>query len=195
VVLEPATETRLRASPWELLRRTAGSPREVTAKAARLGRVLGGYARPDLLDERLEVQLAIGAWDMLRFWISPAADEYYRSKGIDYAFHQILRFLDEPASLADPIGFFSERDGIIGHPMQVVHASPVYDLELLQMFDDGLDELESQLERMVAGTHPRSRAIGAIAEGADYHARLLDFVQRFRADPTIARLVRTSLTP
>ena len=80
-------------------------------------------------------QLFAGAIDMLRFWISPASADYYRSIGIDYAFHQVLRFLDEPASLGDPIGLFSTRDAIIGHLMQVVHANPRYDLELLLMHD------------------------------------------------------------
>ena len=34
---------------------------------------------------------------------------------------------------------------------------------------------------MVAGTHPRARTIGAIVEDPGYHARLLDYVRRFRA--------------
>ena len=44
---------------------------------------------------------------MLRFWIVPAAEDYYQQKGIDFRFHQLLRFLDDPASLVDPIGLFS----------------------------------------------------------------------------------------
>ena len=32
--------------------------------------------------------------------------------------------------------------------MQVVHLNPVYDLQLLQMFPDGLDELEAQVAAM-----------------------------------------------
>ena len=92
--------------------------------------------------------------------------------------------------MADPVGFFSTRDGIIGHLMQVVHANPVYDLELLGMYPDGHDELERQLEQMVAGTHPRARAIGAIVEEPEYHARLLEFVRAWRRDPGIPPLLR-----
>lgn len=198
---------RLSASPWTLLSKAAGDVPAVRGKAIRLGRILAAYVSGEELDARLarlhavgvleripsRLQIAIGAWDMLRFWISPAAADYYREKQIDYAFHQLLRFLDEPASLADPVGFFSERDGIIGHLMQVVHANPVYDLELLEMFPDGLDQLEAQLGAMVSGTHPRSRAIGAIVEEPDYHARLLDFVRRYRADPTIPPLLRSNV--
>lgn len=176
-------------------------------KAARLARILAGYANWRRLDARLErlharghilaiptrVQLAVGAIDMLRFWIKPAAADYYAAHGIDFGFHQLLRFLDEPASLADPLGLFSTRNGIIGHLMQVVHANPVYDLQLLDMFDDGLDELERQLEAMLAGVHPRAKSIGAIVEEADYHARLLEFVRRWRKDPTIPPMLRSNV--
>src|SRR5262245_48348006 len=105
---------RLEASPLDLLRRAAGSPSEAAGKLRRLGAILASYARGDVLDARLarlheigvietiptRVQLAVGAFDMLRFWITPAAADYYEKLGIDFRFHQVLRFLDEPASLA-----------------------------------------------------------------------------------------------
>ena len=112
---------------------------------------------------------------------------------ISYLFHQVLRFLDEPASLTDPVGFFSTRDGIIGHLMQVVHANPLYDVQLLHMFGDGLDELQSQLQQMIAGTHPRAASIGAIVEELDYHARLLAFLQRWRVDRGTSPLLRANV--
>src|ERR1700754_199247 len=58
------------------------------------------------------------------------------------------------------------------------------------MFPDGLQALERQLEEMIAGTHPRARAILAIVEEADYHERLLEFVRAWRRDPTIPPLLR-----
>lgn len=195
---------RLRERPLTLLRRSLGGPTEVRGKLTRLAEIAAGYLDARGLDARLEqlrasgfiedipsrVQLVVGSIDMLRFWISPAAADYYKAQGINYGFHQLLRFLDEPASLGDPVGFFSTRDGIIGHLMQVVHANPVYDLQLLGMFADGLDQLESQLEAMIAGTHPRAQAILAIVEEADYHARLLEFVRAWRKDPGIPPLLR-----
>ena len=198
------TTARLRERPLTLIRQAAGPASAWPGKLARFARVAAGYARPGRLAARLDrlrrlglvdeipttVQIAVGSVDMLRFWISPAAADYYERRGISYAFHQVLRFVDEPASLADPVGFFSTRDGIIGHLMQVVHANPVYDLQLLGMFADGLDQLEAQLAEMLAGTHPRAQAIGAIVEEADYHARLLEFVRAWRKDPTIPPLVR-----
>jgi hypothetical protein len=187
-----------------LLRRALGGPEDVRAKLARLGAILAGYLDRRELDARMarlrgagiivavptRIQIFVGGIDMLRFWIAPAAADYYREQSIHFGFHQLLRVLEEPASMADPVGFFSTRDGIIGHLMQVVHANPVYDLELLGMFADGHDELERQLEEMVAGTHPRARAIAAIVEEPEYHGRLLDFVRAWRRDPAIPPLLR-----
>lgn len=189
------------ASALRLLADAAGSPREMAQKAIRLGRILALYAKSENVDSKIQklldagiideaptrLQLVVGSYDMLRFWISPAAAEYYASQGISYTFHQLLRFLDEPASLVDPVGFFSTRDGVIGHLMQVVHANPQYDLELLLgLWEDGLLELEKQIEEMLAGTHPRASSIGAIVEEPTYHARLLEYTRVFRKNPKAA---------
>lgn len=187
---------RRAARPLTLIRRAAGSPRQMIDKTGRFASILAAYVNSAELDARLgrlfakgvidvipsRIQMAVGAADVLRFWITPAAADYYEKMGLNFTFHQVLRFLDEPASLVDPVGLFSTRDGIIGHLLQVVHANPLYDFELLQMFDDGLAELEDQTRAMIAGTHPRAASIGAIVEEPDYHARLLDFVVAYRAD-------------
>ena len=138
-------------------------------------------------------QLIVGSIDMVRFWINPAAADYYRRSGIDYGFHQILRFLDEPASLTDPVGLLSTRDAIIGHVLQVVHANPHYDMQLLSMFEDGLAEMERQTEMMLAGTHARARSIGAIVEEPDYHQRLLTYVRDLRQRGVAAPLLRENI--
>ncbi len=198
---------RLRDPPLSLLRRAAGSPSEMLAKAARLGRVLARYRTGRGARERLvrlhrlgfveriptAVQLAVGSMDMMRFFINPAAVDYYASRGIDYWFHVTLRFLDDPSSLADPLGLFSSRDVIIGHLMQVVHANPVYDLQMLSAIDGGLDALEAQLEAMLAGAHPRARSIGAIIEEPDYHARLLAYVRAWRRNPAVPAPIRSNI--
>jgi hypothetical protein len=185
---------RLSEGPLALLRRAAGTPRDLAAKARRLASALAMYADRPSLDRRLErlrelgyvtdaptrMQLVVGSIDMLRFWISPAAADYYAEKGIDYTFHQVLRILEEPASMVDPTGFLSTRDTIIGHLLQVVHANPAYDLQLLDSHESGIDELESQVEAMIAGTHPKSESIRAIVEEPDYHARLLGFVREYK---------------
>lgn len=201
------TTRRTTASALELLRDAAGPPRVVVEKMGRLRDALRAYTRFDVLDERLRrlralglidvvpnrVQLIIGSIDMLRFWIVPAAAEYYEQKGIDFRFHQVLRFLDDPASVVDPTGFLSTRDVIIGHVLQVVHANPAYDLQLLESHEGGLEELEAQTVAMIGGTHPRAASIGAIVEDPDYHARLLDYVRSYLRDRTVNAPVRENI--
>ncbi|MGH7291946.1 MAG: hypothetical protein ACREJT_12090, partial [Myxococcota bacterium] len=68
------------------------------------------------------------------------------------------------------------------------------DLQLIQMFPDGLEDFERQVQAMVDGTHPRARTIGAIVEDPDYHRRLLDYVRRFRADQSTPPPVREEQT-
>jgi hypothetical protein len=190
------------------LREAIGGRREVAGKLVRLGRTLRIWTDGAEIERRLRTleargviptrpgraQLFFGGLDMLRFVIEPAARDYYRQIGISFGFHQLLRVLDDPVSMIDPTGLVSDRDTIVGHVMQVVHLNPVYDLQLIQMFDDGLEDFERQVEAMVAGTHPRARTIGAIVEDPAYHARLLDYVRRFRADPATPSIVREEQT-
>ncbi len=204
----PVAAARRTASPWHLVAAAIGGPRAIGGKFARIARTarlwldprevrarLAELARKGFIDQQPgRWQIVFGGFDMLRFVIEPASRDYYAQQGISFGFHQLLRVLDDPVSMIDPTGFLSERDTIIGHVMQVVHLNPVYDLQLLQMFPDGLDELEAQVAAMVAGTHPRSGTIGAIVEDPSYHARLLDYVRRFRRDPATPPLVRQEQT-
>ena len=197
---------RLSESPWALLRRTLGGPRDLARKARSLWTALRGYGGRRV-DERLErlralglidrvpskIQRMTGAVDMMRFFIVPCASDYYVSKGISFGFHALLRFFDDPASLVDPTGFNSTPDAIIGHIMQVVHANPVYDYQLLQSFEGGLDELERQIEAVLDGSHPRAASITAIVEDPTYHRRLLDHVRAYRRDPDVPPLLRENV--
>jgi hypothetical protein len=199
---------RKTASPRQLVVAAIGGPRAIGGKWLRIARTtrigldpravrarLAELERKGFIDEQPgRWQIAFGGLDMLRFVIEPASRDYYAQHGISFCFHQLLRVLDDPVSMIDPTGFLSERDTIIGHVMQVVHLNPIYDLQLLQMFPDGLEELEAQVAAMVAGTHPRHGTIGAIVEDPGYHARLLDYVRRFRRDPDTPPLVRQEQT-
>jgi len=203
-----APSLRRSASPARLVLRAVGGPRQVAGKAARLGRTLRLWLDRREIRRRVDAlaahsgggappgawQLFFGGLDMLRFVIEPAARDYYRQQGISFGFHQLLRVLDDPVSMIDPTGFLSDRDTVIGHLMQVVHLNPIYDLQLLEVFPDGLDELERQLETMVAGSHPRAGTIGAIVEDPGYHARLLEYVRRYRRDPATPPPVRQEQT-
>jgi hypothetical protein len=203
-----AAPARLQQPWWVLIRRSIGGRRQLAGKLARAARTLRLYFEPAEIDRRLDcleraglvdahptrLQLVFGGLDMLRFVISPAARDYYEQRGISFGFHQLLRFLDDPVSLTDPTGFLSDRDTIVGHVMQVVHLNPVYDLQLLEMFDDGLADFERQVAEMVAGTHPRHGTIAAIVEEPDYHVRLLAYVRAYRRDRDAPHMVRQDQT-
>ncbi len=204
----PQGSLRTSAGALTLVRTAIGGPREVAGKLERLARTVRLYLSPSEIERRLRTleekgyirerpsrtQIFFGGLDMLRFVIEPASRDYYRQQGISFGFHQLLRILDDPVSMIDPTGFLSDRDTIVGHVMQVVHLNPVYDLQLIQMFSDGLEDFERQVQAMVDGTHPRSRSIAAIVEDPGYHARLLDYVRRYRGDRNAAPPVRQEQT-
>lgn len=139
-----------------------------------------------------QLQLWFGAYDMLRYFISPGAASYYRTKNINFTFHQLLRFLNDPSGIADPIGIRVPRDTIICHLLEVVHANPIYDLQLLDQFEDGLEEMQRQTQQMIAGTHPRQKSISAITEDKNYHSALLEFVKKYRQNPAGQQMLRAS---
>ena len=201
----PAASThRQSASTTRLILDAIGGPRQILGKfirAARTARLYLDFAetrrRIDNIGNHLGIhpmptrlQMWFGGLDMLRFMIVPAAAEYYRLRGIDFRLHQLLRFLDDPVSLFDPVGFLSDRDVAIGHLMQVVHLNPRYDVQLLGSFPDGHAELERQLLDLLAGTHPRTKSIRAIVEHPDYHQQLLEYVQGYRRDPRSVEMRR-----
>lgn len=202
------TPARLTASPLHLLRQAVGDRQAIAGKARRLRRTAQLWRNQPEIERRLgqlqamgytpklptRAQLAFGAWDMLRFVIVPAARDYYQSRGINFTFHQILRFADDPTALIDPTGLLSERDAITGHVLQVTHLNPIYDLQLLAMWETGLADFEQEIKDLLAGTHPRTQTIGAVIEDPDYHGRLLAYVQAFRADPHTPPLVRADQT-
>jgi hypothetical protein len=186
------------------LRAALGGREELLGKLRRMRRTLRIRLDPGELDRRLarlraagitEVaptrrQLAVAGADMLRYSILPAARDYYRLKGIPFHFHYLVRFVEDPVSMIDPVGLYSDQEAIIGHLLQAVHLNPVYDLQLLQMFDDGLEELERQAQAMVDGTHPRRATIAATVEDPSYHRRLLDFIRAYRVDRAAAPPIR-----
>ncbi len=197
---DPEDTARLHESPLRLLRRALGDRKDRHAKARRLFESLRHYGDERHVGPRMRqlqasgyideiptrLQRIVGAIDMLRFFIVPCAADYYQSRGINFYFHTLLRFLDDPASVTDPTGFNSTRDTIIGHVLQVVHANPDYDLQLLASFPDGLQAMEDQIVQILAGTHPRTASIMATVEDAGYHARLLEHVRAFRTRPARA---------
>lgn len=197
---------RLKQHPFKLMLRAIGSPPVIINKIYRLAVTLfNTFYLPNqqkrlqrLMDigflEKIpsQKQLWFGAYDALRFFISPGAASYYKTRKINFTFHQLLRFLNDPSGIADPIGIRVPRDTIICHLLEVVHANPVYDLQLLDQFEDGLAEMEKQTQQMLDASHLRYNSIMAITEDKHYHARLLDYVKKYRANPAAKQMVRAS---
>jgi hypothetical protein len=63
----------------------------------------------------------------------------------------------------------------------------------LMMHEGGIEELEDQLVAMMRGDHPRAASIAAIVEEPDYHARLLEYVRAFRANPSSPPPLRVNI--
>ncbi len=205
---EDTATDRLKQNPFKLMLRAIGPPPVMVNKTARFLETLFNTfylpAQKKRLQRLQEIgfiekipsqkQLWFGAYDMLRYFISPGAASYYKTKNINFTFHQFLRLLNDPSGISDPIGIRVPRDTIICHLLEVVHANPVYDLQLLDQFEEGLEEMEKQTGQMLNGTHPRYNSITAITEDKDYHQRLYDYVKKYRKDPSERQMVRASGT-
>ncbi len=197
---------RLKQNPLQLIFRAIGKPSVIINKTGRLATtIFNTFYLPNqqkrlkrLLDigflEQIpsQKQLWFGSYDALRFFISPGAASYYKTKKINFTFHQLLRFLNDPSGIADPIGIRVPRDTIICHLLEVVHANPVYDLQLLDQFEDGLAEMEKQTQQMLDKSHVRYNSIMAITEDKNYHQSLLDYVKIYRENPAAKQMVRAS---
>jgi len=193
----PAWQGRSR---WRLLGDVIGGGRQSWDRLRQLVGLVVGFFRAKLVRERLErlrvlghvdavpttAQLLIAARDQMMLGASEETKIFYRSQGIPWVFHNLRRFLSGPATMLDPVGLFSPRDAIIHHVLQTFHRHPVYDLVLLRGFPDGVEEMERQAEEIRAGTHPHQRALASLIEDGAYHARLVEDVRAFRADPFVA---------
>ena len=195
---------RKELSALQLMARALGGPLVIFDKLKRFFVTLSYYFRPGAQRKRLERlkikgyiekipswgQIWFGSFDMLRYFIEPAAESYLKSKGINFFFHQVLRVLNDPASMIDPVGIRVPRDTIICHVLEVVHANPVYDFQALEQFDDGLDQMQLQVEQMLQKSHKRYKSISAITEDPDYHQRRYTYLLEYRKDPLTRQMIR-----
>ena len=133
-------------------------------------------------------QLLVAARDQMVLGAAVETKIFYQSQGIPWLFHNLRRFLSNPATMIDPTGLFSHRDAIIHHVLQTFHRHPVYDLVLLRAFPDGVDQMVLQTEQLLAGTHPHQRALTSLIEDGAYYPRLLRDVKAFGDDPHLRTL-------
>ena len=187
-------------SRWSLLLDVIGGWRQTRDRLVQLMGLLVTFVRPGLVRARLErlralghievvpttAQILVAARDQMFLGAVKETEMFYRAQKIPWVFHNLRRFLSNPATVLDPAGLFSPRDTIIHHVLQTFHRHPVYDLVLLRGFDGGVEEMQRQAAQIVAGTHPHQRALASLIEDGGYHARLVRQIQQFRADPFVA---------
>ena len=191
------------------LRTALGSPSAVLTKCRNAGRTLATTFNRTERTRRLEHlktsgcideipnewQILQGSYQMLRQYIIPSNTDFYRHYKESPYWLQFLRVLDEPSAMMDPTGLAVSRDMIISHLLHVVHCSAGYDVDLLNMFPGGLDELERQLTLYLNDAHPRQNAIATLLERPDYPSLLLAALKLYRQNPTTHWKVSTFATP
>lgn len=191
------------------LREAAGGPRELVSKAgavARTARALFSrrertariqrLQRLGLVGERpSDWQLVQAAHHMMFGYILPSNKEFYEHYAQSNWWHQVIRTVDAPETMMDPIGLGIAESTLITHLVQVVHASAGYDVALLGMFEDGLSHLRAELQAVIAGTHPRQAVVERLLEHPDYPRLLLEALDRFEADPSTHWRVDTVAAP
>jgi hypothetical protein len=197
-------------SPWRLLADVIGGWRQNWDKLVQLAGLVAALFRPGLVRRRLERLRALGHVDAIpttaqllvagrdQMFVGAAEETriFYRSQGIPWVFHNLRRFISGPATMLDPIGFFSPRNAIIHHVLQTFHRHPVYDLSLLRAHQGGVEAMAEQAAQIVAGTHPYQRALTSLIEDGAYHARLPHEIDAFWRDPLLpARPIPPGLVP
>jgi hypothetical protein len=128
-------------------------------------------------------QLWIAARDQILVNAVEETKALYQRKGIPWVFHNLRRFIAEPSTMMDPLGFYSSADSIVNHLLQTVHHHPLYDMELLCAHEGGLELLQSQFRQLMEGAHMHQRALESLVEDPAYWPRLAVQIPRFVADP------------
>jgi len=169
-------------------------------KLAQVGMMIWAMARPSCVRARLErlvelghceevptmAQLLVASRHQLSFSLAADTREFYRAQGIPWGFHNLRRFVAYPTTMMDPVGLFSPRDSIIQHILQTFHRHATYDLVLLRSHEDGLEEMQRQLDQLAEGTHRHQRSLDSLVEDGSYHDRLRVDVPEFRRNPMVA---------
>jgi hypothetical protein len=180
-------------SRLSLLADVVGGVRQNLDKLRQLVSLVTAFFRPRLVRRRLERlralghvdavptigQLLVAGRDQMMVGAAEETKLFYRAQGIPWIFHNARRFLSGPATMLDPVGFFSPREAIVEHVLQTFHRHPVYDLVLLRAHDGGVEELEREARQIVEGKHPHQRALASLIEDGSYHARLPTDIARF----------------
>ena len=191
--------TWLGRSRWALLLDVIGGARQNWHKVIEIYRMFAAVVRPSKVRQRLErlkqlghcetipsmSQLLVASRDQLSFSLGADTKEFYRSQGVPWVFHNIRRLIAYPTTMMDPVGLFSSRDTIIQHVLQTFHRHATYDLVLLHSHEDGLEEMQRQLEQLADGQHLHQRSLDSLIEDGSYHERLKRDVAEFVENPLV----------
>jgi len=186
-------------SSWALFAHVLGGWKQNKDKFLEVLRMLWAMVRPSLVRERVsrlrdlghcEVvptlsQLLVASRDQLSFSLGADTKEFYKAQGIPWGYHNFRRFLAYPTTMMDPVGLFSSRDTIIQHVLQTFHRHATYDLVLLSGHENGVEEMQRQLNQLAAGTHLHQRSLDALVEDGSYHDRLRKDVAEFAENPHV----------
>ncbi len=204
----PERPFRFSKSKTQLLLDVWGQqPETRRAKLGRVIRVLQNISDFQLVRQRLQMmadhgvtpeppplpKIYAGGLIMLFGVIIPDNRLYCASvgiKGLNFYFHLLLRFIQEPASLMDPIGLFLPDLFVLAHHLlQDTHREIRYDLELTRMFGPQyLTWLRIYLETIIHGKHVERDMYLACYQDADYPEKLLEHIDAYIADGEAAPL-------
>lgn len=140
-------------------------------------------------------QLTVAAHHMMFGYILPSNLEFYEHYEQGHWWHQLIRAVESPSTMVDPIGLAISEEVLLTHVVQVVHASAGYDVALLAMFDRGLPRLREELDQLVAGAHAKQDVVMALLEDDRYPGLLREALDRFEADPVSHWRVSTVAAP
>lgn len=191
--------TWLGRSSWSLLLDVVGGWRQNRDKVVELLRFGSALLRPSVVRTRLTrlrdlghcdvvptlAQLLVASRHQLSFSLGADTKEFYRAQGIPWAFHNLRRFFAYPTTMMDPVGLFMGRDSIIQHVLQTFHRHATYDMALLCGHEEGLEEMQAQLDQLATGTHPHQRSLDSLVEDGSYHDRLRRDVPEFARNPRV----------
>jgi hypothetical protein len=184
-----------------------GGPWKVARKLLNAARVVAFYCSPGAVRRRTAqlaakfggpppsyAQTLFAGFDMVRYLFvvfGKAFVNLYREQQLDGTLISVVRVLRVPSSAVDLFGLASNRDDIIDHVLQVTHVDVTFDLHLLELFPNGIDELERSVRRAVDGTHPDSETLRlCVEDDPSYHARLLEIIAGYRRDSANYRAPR-----
>jgi hypothetical protein len=131
-------------------------------------------------------QLRVGWAAMLPITLSESERERARSRSTwagQIPIRVPLQLLYSPKQLLSSTGLELRAREVVRHLMCVYHEDAFlgYDLQLLSTHADGLQLLECEATRVVAGQNPMAGLLRRVVGWPGYHANLIELARRARA--------------